>query len=95
MDPDDLYSSLKVMLQQVRVGDFITSRSTCSYWFTIYVLSICAFGALTLLVGLGGRKGIQPVENLGVVGVGTPLVRLGCRPPGLSVPLPPLSFSAP
>jgi len=38
---------------------------------------------------LGGRKGIRPVKNLGVVGA--PLVRLGWRPPGLSVPLPPLS----
>jgi len=32
---------------------------------------------------------------LGVVGVGAPLVRLGWRPPGLSVPLPPLSSPAP
>ena len=30
-----------------------------------------------------------------VMGVGLPLVRLGWCPPGLSVPLPPFSFSAP
>jgi len=31
----------------------------------------------------------------GVVRIGAPLVRLGRRPPGLSVPLPPLSSPAP
>ena len=30
-----------------------------------------------------------------IMGVGLPLVRLGWRPPGLSVPLPPFSSSAP
>ena len=39
---------------------------------------------------------IRPVKNLwGVVEVGALLVWLGWRPPGLSVPLPPLSSPAP
>jgi len=49
---------------------------------------------LTLLVG---RKEGHPAckKPWGIVGVGAPLVWLGSRPPGLSVPLPPLSSPAP
>jgi len=36
-------------------------------------------------VGLGGRKGIRPVKNLGGCGGGAPLVRLGWRFPVLSL----------
>jgi len=53
-----------------------------------------SFGALTLLVG---RQEGHPActKPWGVVAVGAPLVRLGWRPPRLSVPLPPLSSPAP
>jgi len=53
-----------------------------------------AFSALTLLVG---RQEGHPAckKPWVVVGVGAPLVLLGWRPPGLSVPLPPLSSPAP
>jgi len=63
-----------------------------------YILFLCffvyAFSALTLLVG---RQEGHPAckKPWGVVGVGAPLVQLGWRPPGLSVPLPPLSSPAP
>jgi len=40
---------------------------------------------------LGGRKGIRPVKNMGVVVVGASLVWMGWHPLGLPVPLPPLS----
>jgi len=57
-------------------------------------LIVHAFSALTLLVGWqeGHRACKKP---WGVVRVGAPLVRLGWRPPGLSVPLPLLSSPAP
>jgi len=44
---------------------------------------------------LGGRKGIRPVKNMGVMGVGASLVRMGWRPLGLPEPLPPSSPPAP
>jgi len=44
---------------------------------------------------LGGRKGIRPVKNMRVVGVGASLVRMGWRPLELPVPLPALSPLAP
>jgi len=52
------------------------------------------FSALTLLVE---RQEGHPAckKPWGVVEVGAPLVRLGWRPLGLSVPLPPLSSPAP
>jgi len=55
---------------------------------------VFVFSALTLLVG---RQEGHPAckKPWGVVGVAAPLVRLGWRPPGLSVPLPPLSSPAP
>ena len=44
---------------------------------------------------LGGRKGIQPVKNMGGCGCGGSVVRMGWRPLRLPVPLPPLSPPAP
>ena len=42
------------------------------------------------------QEGHPACKKLGEdIGVGLPLVRLGWRPPGLSVPLPPFSSSAP
>jgi len=35
------------------------------------------------------------IKKWGVMGVWAPLVQMGWRPPGLSVPLPPLSSPAP
>jgi len=67
-----------------------------TYWQGIAgILSkLHVFSALMLLVG---RQEGHPVckKPWGVVGLGAPLVRLGWRPPGLSVPLPPLSSPAP
>jgi len=58
------------------------------------VSCVYAFSALTLLVGW--QEGHPACKNFGVVvGVGAPLVRLGWRPPGLSVFLPLLSSPAP
>jgi len=61
---------------------------------TTLLVTNYAFSALTLLVG---RQEGHPAckKPWGVVEVGVPLVRLGWRQPGLSVPLPPLSSSAP
>jgi len=45
---------------------------------------------------LGGlqQEGHPAIKNGRVMGVGAPLVRMGWRPPRLSVPLPPLSSPA-
>jgi len=63
----------------------------CSLSLTAFVE--VAFSALTLSVG---RQEGHPASKKpwGVVGW-APLVRLGWRPPGLSVSLPPLSSPAP
>ena len=44
---------------------------------------------------LGGRKGIRPVKTWGGYGGGVAVSSVGWRPPGLLVPLPPFSSSAP
>jgi len=55
-----------------------------------------AFSALTLLVGQQEGHPARKKPSWGrVVGVEAPLVRLGWRPRGLLVPLPPLSSPAP
>jgi len=52
-------------------------------------LSICDY--LVIIIYMRSVKNLEG----GVVGVRAPLVLLGWRPPGLSVPLPPLSSPAP
>jgi len=61
----------------------------CNKWQVVLIL-INAFSALTLLVG---RQEGHPACKIPWGVVGAPLVRLGWRPPGLSVPLLPLSCS--
>jgi len=48
---------------------------------------------MTKFASLAGRA--FGVKNEGVMGMGVPLVRTGWRPPGLSLPLRPLSSPAP
>jgi len=95
------YESFVCRLHQMHETIVIDVRGVCQFvclatqplsnhLFSRFV----AFSALTLL--LGRQEGHPACKKpWGVVGVGAPLVRLGWRPPGLSVPLPSLSSSAP
>jgi len=56
-------------------------------------------GAPLVSVGVASTGAVSASASIifvgGVMGVGAPLVRMGWHPPGLSVPLPPLSSPAP
>jgi len=75
-----------------------------SIFMTVHHLGIVEYNnSVRLSDVFTGRMPFLPPTNSvkalkalgGVVGVGAPLVWLGWRPPGLPVPLPPLSSPAP
>jgi len=93
--PPDKQASINRCLSQDRINweGYAAGRAPGVIWGVLRV------GAPLFSVGLASTGTVGASASIifprGVMGVGAPLVRMGWRPPGLSVPLPPLSPRAP
>jgi len=79
------FNGLKHLLRLASSWKLLPVVFYIMYYLLLFI--ICAFSALTLLVGW--QEEHPACKNLG--GLWAPLVWLGWRPPGLAVLLPPLS----